>query len=147
MRKEPKRLKRGKEFHKQVQNIWLQEAQGDILPERAITKLNGRKGRIDIFVDDDGNGEVAVAEIKDSDWGAMKPKAVRRNLNRYAKQLFDYIEPLVDEGFNVSLGIIFRKQPKDPIRMQLVEDLFDERHIPVAWEDESIEERKERSSN
>lgn len=147
MNKEPERLKRGKEFHKQVQNIWLKEAEGDINPEKTITKLSGRKGRIDILVEDAGDNMVAVVEIKDSDWGAMKPKAVRRNVNRHAKQLFDYIDTQLEEGLDVSMGINFRKRPKDMERLQLVEDLFDEWGIPVVWEDESIEESKKRLSS
>ena len=142
--KEPERLYRGKKFHKKVQLIWDKEAEGKIRPEKTITKLSGRKGRIDIFVEDAGDNMVVVAEIKDSDWGAMKLKAVRRNVSRHAKQLFVYIDTQLEKGLDVSLGIIFRKRPKDPARMQLIEDLFDERGIPVVWEDESIEERKER---
>ena len=90
---------------------------------------------------------VAVAEIKDSDWDAMTLKAVRRNVNRHAKQLFDYIDTQLEKGLEVSLGIIFRKRPKDMERLQLVEDLFDEWGIPVVWEDESIEESKKRLSS
>lgn len=146
MNKEPKRLKRGKEFHKQVQDIWLKEAEGDINPEKTITKLSGRKGRIDIFVDDAGDNMVAVVEIKDSDWEIMTPKAVRRNVYRYSKQLFDYIDTQVEKGLDVSLGIIFRKQPKSKERLELVEALFDERGIPVVWEDETIEDSKKRLS-
>lgn len=143
MSEEPERLKKGREFHKQVQNTWRKEAEDKIIPEKTITKLSGRKGRIDIFVEDAGDNMVAVVEIKDSDWGAMKPEAVRRNVNRHAKQLFDYIDTQVEKGLDVSLGIVFQKQPKDPARMQLVEVLFDERGIPVVWEDETIQERKE----
>ena len=49
--KEPKVLRRGKEFHKEIQNDWLQSAEGKVKPEMEIIKPSGRKGRIDIFVE------------------------------------------------------------------------------------------------
>ena len=148
MSKEPERLKKGKEFHKQVQNTWPRGDEGDIIPEKTITKPSGRKGRIDVFVDNAGDGDlVAVVEIKDSDWDAMTPKTVRRNVGRHSNQIYDYIDSQLDEGKTVSPGIIFPKLPKDPARLKLVEELFDERGIPVVWEDETIEESKKRLSS
>ena len=63
-KREPGRLRRGKAFHKEMQDDWKRTAQGRIEPEKAITKPSGRKGRIDIFVHDVGDGLVAVAEVK-----------------------------------------------------------------------------------
>ena len=77
----------------------------------------------------------------------MTPKAARRNAKRYAKQLLDYVEPQVDTGKTVSLGIIFSKKPSSPERLRLVECLFEEIGIPVVWEDEAVEERRKRSNN
>ena len=48
-------------------------------------------------------------------------------------------------GKDVSPGIIFSRRPKDPNRMKLIEQLFDEEGIPVVWEDETIAELKARS--
>jgi hypothetical protein len=75
--KEPERLRRGKEFHKKIQNEWLETAEGIILPEKTITKLSRRRGRMDIFVDHDSNeNHVAIVEIKATDWDKMKEKNV-----------------------------------------------------------------------
>ena len=141
---EPKQLVRGKEFHKKLQNDWHKTASGEIKHEADIIKPSGRKGRIDIFVNADDN-EVAVVEIKASDWDSMTLKALRRNVYRQANQIWDYIESQLEQGKEVSPGVIFPKRPKDPDRMKLIEQMFDERGIPVVWEDESIEERKARS--
>ena len=144
MPNEPSKLHRGKAFHKKMQVDWLNTAEGKILIEKAITKPTGRKGRIDIFVDDDGDKLVAVAEVKASDWDKMTDSAVRRNVRRQIKQIWDYIESQLAKEKEVSPGIIFPKRPKDQERMRLIEEMFEEEGIPVVWQDETIEERKAR---
>ncbi len=143
-RNEPESLYRGKRVHKKIQKKWHEKANGDVKTEKSITKLSGRKGRIDIFVKSDGS-LVAVVEIKASDWDTMTPTAVHRNIRRQARQIWDYIESQLMLGKDVSPGVIFPKRPKDPNRMNLIEQLFDKKGISVVWENESIEERKARS--
>lgn len=143
--KEPASLRRGKKFEKDIKENWPEQKQKY---EKSITKPSGKKGRIDVFVDAAGADDedlVAVVEIKASDWDKMTGKAVKRNVNRQINQVWDYIESQLEEGKHVSPGIIFPERPRDPKRMKLIEELFDERGIPVVWEDESIEERKGRS--
>ena len=140
---EPERLRRGRAVHRKIQDEWEDTAEGDVWPEKPITKPSGRSGRIDVHVQAD-EGLVAVVEVKSSDWDAMTPKAVRRNAKRYARQLWDYIEAEIEDGFQVSPGIVFPTQPKTEGRLVEVERLFDEEGIPVVWEDETIEERRAR---
>lgn len=144
---EPARLQKGKKFHKEVQKDWKQNAEGiDVKPEKPITKPSGRQGRIDIHVETVVDNLAAVVEIKASDWDAMKDEvAVRRNVNRQARQIWEYIESQLEKGLDVSPGVIFPERPRDAARMKLIEELFDEQGIPVVWEDETIEERKTRS--
>ena len=142
---EPTQLHHGKKFHKKMQTKWLGTAEGQILIEKAITKPTGRKGRIDIFVDDDGDKLVAVAEVKNSDWDKRTDSAVRRNVRRQIKQIWDYIESQLAKEKEVSPGIIFPHRPKDKARMKQIEDMFEQEGIPVVWQDETIEERKARS--
>lgn len=141
---EPKHLRQGKKFHRELQDDWHKTATGKVKHEEEIIKPSGRKGRIDIFVNADAN-LVAVVEIKASDWDAMTLTALRRNVSRYANQIWDYIESQLARGKDVSTGVIFPKKPKNLNRIRLIEQLFDERGIPVVWKDESIEERKARS--
>ena len=141
---EPKCLHRGKEFHKKIQKEWLNSATGEVTPEKSITKPSRRKGRVDIFVRSDET-LVAIAEIKASDWDSMGSAAVRRNVKRQVRQIWDYIKSQLELGKEVSPGIIIPRRPKDPNRMKLIEQLFDEEGIPVVWEDETITERKARS--
>ena len=145
--KEPKRLKRGKAFHKQIQREWLETAGGEVKVEKGCVKPSGQWGRIDIFVNSDENNDklVACAEIKASDWDSMSEKSLYQNVRRQAKQIWDYIESQLALGKEVSPGIIFPQKPKNPNRLGLIEKLFDEEGIPVVWMDESTEERKKRA--
>lgn len=132
--KEPKRLRRGKDFHKKIQNEWLETAEGVILPEKTIRRLTKRRGRIDIFVDDDSDdNHVAVVEIKASDWDKMKPKAIRRNAMRQVRQIWSYVDAQLElEGKEVSPGIIFPTRPSDPERLKTIETIFNDSGIQVA---------------
>lgn len=147
MTKQPLQLRRGKALHKKMQADWIKTAKGKILIEKAIIKPTGRKGRIDIFVDDDGSRSVAVAEVKATDWDKMTDSAVRRNIKRQVKQIWDYIESQLAEKKQISTGIIFPKRPKNKARMKLIEESFEAEGIPVVWQDETIEERKARTNN
>ena len=154
--KQPKQLLRGNQFHKRIQENWKRTAQGEIKSERTVLKQNGRRGRVDVFVnDDDPDGVNAIVEIKASDWDKMTDTAVRRNVRRQIKQVWDYLESQIvkgeyastGEGKSVSPGIIFPKRPKDKNRMKLIEELFWAEDIPVVWDDESIEECKKRNNH
>jgi len=142
-RKEPERLVKGKAFHKDIQAQWLREAEGTISVERSTSKPNGRRGRIDIHASDDEGDMVAVCEVKASDWDRMTPQAVRRNVQRQIRQIWSYVETELKER-TVCPGVIFPKRPKTPGRLEQIEALFNEERIQVVWEDESIEERRER---
>ena len=78
-------------------------------------------------------------------WDSMSSAAVRRNVKRQVRQIWNYIKSQLELGKEVSPGIIFSRRPKDPNCMKLIEQLFDEEGIPVVWEDETIAERKARS--
>lgn len=144
--REPERLRRGKRFHRQVQEDWARTAEGTVTREHQVLRTSGRRGRIDVYVD--AEGDVAVVEIKASDWDAMTERNVRRNVRRQIRQIWSYIETQLEEldkGRYISPGVIFRKRPTSPVRLQLIEEMFLEEGIAVAWEDETIEERRTRA--
>ena len=141
---EPRQLFKGKGFHKKIQKVWHKNAEGDVKTEKWMIKPSERKGRMDVFVKSD-DALVAIAEIKCSDWDAMTPIAVRKNVMRQVNQVWDYIESQLNLGKDVSPGVIFPNRPKNPNRINLIEDLFNGRGIQVVWEDESIQEGKARS--
>lgn len=154
MNREPSQLHRGKAFHRLIQQEWEREAEGDVKSERHIRKPNGRKGRVDVFVnDDDPESSIAIVEVKATDWDKIKKKNLRRNIRRQIRQIWSYIESQIlngqyvkdGEGKDVCPGIIFPRRPKDRERMKQIEEMFEEEGIPVVWHDETIEERKMRS--
>ena len=153
MLSEPAQLRRGKAFHKLIQAEWQREAEGDIHAERHVIRVGGKKGRVDVFVDDDDpKGVVAIAEIKATDWDRIKEKNIRRNVRRQIRQIWSYIESQIrdgqyvkgGEGKDVCPGIIFPKRPKDKQRTELVEKMFLDEGIPVVWHDETVAERSTR---
>jgi hypothetical protein len=142
--KEPKQLRKGKDFHKKIQKEWRKNPKRGVDIEKPMTKPSGRKGRMDVFVKSD-ESLVAIAEIKFSDWYGMTPTAVRKNVMRQVNQVWDYIESQLELGKDVSPFVIFPKRPKNPDLMNIIEELFDEKGIQVVWQNESVEERKARS--
>ena len=144
MKREPRLLRKGKRFHRTVQQDWLRTTQGRVHVEAGIRKVSGRRGRIDVFVDGD-DALVAIAEIKASTWDRMTTASLRRNVLRQARQVWDYIESQLDQGREVSPGIIFPRRPRSMRRLRLIEDLFEQRAIAVVWQDETLAQRRARA--
>ncbi len=143
-RTEPARLRRGKVFHRLVQEEWgaVRRTRDIAFREFSIIKPDGRRGRIDILIDE-GEDWVAVVEIKASDWDAMKGENLRRNARRQIRQIWNYIESQLKpnddgsiDGRQVSPGIIFPKAPRKLGRRDAIEALFDEDGIQVVWHNE-----------
>jgi hypothetical protein len=144
---EPERLRRGKEFHRLVQEEWVATAQGDPRPERYVKRLTGRRGRVDILVQEAGDDMVAVVEIKATDWDRMTDRNVVRNVRRQIRQVWSYVEGQLEiYKQQVCPGIIFPRLPKDPERTRLIEGMFLEEGIVAVWHDESIEDMQKRTA-
>lgn len=153
--RKPERLRRGKAFHKKIQKDWEKTAEGHVSVEETVSKSagrdsgKGRMGRIDLHVDD--SDVAAVVEIKHSDWDRMTMAALRRNVRRQIRQIWQYIESQLHptdptiRPKDVSPGVVFPKRPRSKQRMRLIEMMFEEEGIPVVWDDESVVERKERT--
>ena len=110
------------------------EAQGGTpRPERAIRRLNGRRGRVDLLIEDMGD-MVSVIEIKASDWNRMAEWNVKRNVRRQIRQLWSYIDAELEiYGMQVFPGIIFPALPSDRSRLALIESMFNNEGIQVVW--------------
>ena len=137
-------MKEGKIFHKKIQAEWESEAEGEIESEKGITKKSESKGRIDVFAD--GGETKALVEMKNTDWDRMTDQAVRRNVRRQIKQVWDYIDSQPNEADGVCPGVIFPKRPNDPKRLKWIEDTFLQDGIAVVWHDESIQECRDRNA-
>jgi hypothetical protein len=144
-RPEPEKLRRGKAFHRAVQDDWTHTAQGEVDIEKAVKKPSGRRGRIDILAGANTTGSVGVGEVKATDWNRMTESSLRRNVTRQARQIWDYIESQLAQEKEVSPGVIFPTRPESIERLNLIEALFEEHGIAVVWYDESLEERRSRA--
>jgi hypothetical protein len=101
---------------------------------------------MDVFVDTE-SGLVAIAEAKASSWDRMPGRAVRRNVSRQARQIWDYIASQLAEGNDVSPGVVFPRRPRTTHRLELIEALFEAHGISVVWQDESSEQRRARAED
>ena len=128
--REPERLSQGKRFHKQMAAEWG-DAEGVVTPERRAAT-----GRIDIHIDTGGTID-AVVELKNTDWDRMAPHRLRPNARRYIRQVWRYMEAIMEEGNDVQPSIIFARMPSDPERKLLVERWFSDECVTVVWLDES----------
>ena len=149
---EPVNLKKGKVFHKLIQKEWEETAEGIPMSEKTIKKQSGRRGRVDILVDDDDpDGTAAIVEIKATDWDAIAEKNVRRNVRRQIKQIWDYIESqiyqgeYVTDGLNKSIspGIIFPSKPKDEERLKFIEEILEHLGLWTDKQSRAPPEKKE----
>ena len=118
--KEPVQLRRGKAFHKKVQTEWINDAEGDVTIERGITKPNGKKGRVDVLVNQN-QPMVAIAEIKSTDWEALTDVALPQTIRRHVRQIWHYIDSQLSEGKDVCPGVILQKRPLKNERLKLIE--------------------------
>ena len=140
MSKEPRQLRRGKVFQREVQDDWSETAAGRINIECTIPLLpvaDGRKklrrGRMDIFVDEMGE-MVAVVEIKATNWDSIIPRNVTKNLGSHRRQIYNYIEKYLDgEGKTVCPDLIYPKAPKKPGLKERIEEYLNDYGIAVAW--------------
>ena len=139
---EPEILRRGKRFHKLVQQEWLDETKdGKPRPEFTIPQdIAGiaRRSRLDILVDELGDF-VSIVEIKSTDWDTIKPKNRIKLLGSHRRQLWRYIDPYVDSGINVSPGMIYPAPPRTEGLRDIIEDYLNDWAIQVVWFHESLE--------
>lgn len=141
MSREPKPFRRGKLFEREVQADWEATAQGAVHTECTIPLLqkeckNGRqpRGRMDIFIDDIGDNQVAIVEIKSTNWDRIKPQNVTKNLGSHRRQIYKYIEEYLDgKGITVCPGLIYPEEPKSPGLKERIEEYLNSYGIMVAW--------------
>ena len=78
----------------------------------------------------------AVVEVKSSDWDRMADRAVRRNVRRQVKQIWDYVESELASDREPCPGVIFSKKLADSEQAAYVETEFNDYGIQVVWDGE-----------
>ena len=135
---EPIRLKRGKAFHKLVQQIFRNQSEGRVQPEAGVidfTKKTQKRNRLDILITNLGN-EVAIIELKNTDWNKIPEGRVTQNLYKHQRQILGYIESYLrlNPAVDVSYGIVYPCPPKRKWLQIRIEEIMAERYgIPVYW--------------
>lgn len=151
--REPIQLRRGKAFHKRVQDDWSGTVEDRTVrpeygiqfdppdEELAIDPLTGkrariRRGRIDIFIDEISDF-VSVVEIKGTDWDRIKPANRRKLLGAHRRQVLKYVDKYLDQGqVNVCAGIIYPRAPRTPGLKDEVETYLNDHALQVVWYDD-----------
>jgi len=141
---EPEILRRGKAFHKRVQEDWEKSAKGgQINLEHTISLSLLRKktkrpksGRLDIFVDEMGDF-ISIVEIKSTDWDKVKEKNRMKLLGAHRRQVWKYIEEYLDViKIDVCPGIIYPSAPETPGLREMVETYLNDYGLQVVWYDD-----------
>lgn len=139
--KEPEQLKRGKVFQEIVQtdyskgrtdkSVGIEEG----VKFEGLPKIKQKRGRMDIFIRDSGDGYVMIIEIKATNWDKIKPKNIKRNLYRHSKQLYNYIDKFLEiDDKTVGLAVIYPEPPKTKGLREFIENCAMEQYcFPVYW--------------
>ena len=129
-----KRVRRGRKFEERERSYWKGGVNDDAEFE-AATKWKGKRGRVDIRLRMEEDGQIVIVEIKATDWDRMKNHRIRPNALRHANQIWRYIEAHLDPS-DVVPAIVYPSPPKIPGRKEQVETLLEERGIQVVWREE-----------
>ena len=141
---EPEILRRGKAFHKRVQEDWKETAKGGkiniehSIPLSILRKKTNRarSGRLDIFVDEMGDF-ISVVEIKSTDWDKVKVRNRKKLLGSHRRQVWKYIEEYLDViKVDVCPGIIYPTAPDTPGLKEMVEEYLNDYGLQVVWYDD-----------
>ena len=141
---EPDILRRGKAFHKRVQDNWKRTAEGGNLTKEHTIELSQvsatprlkRRGRLDLFVDELGD-YVSVVEIKSTDWDKVKENNRKKLLGSHRRQVWKYIEEYLDvEKIDVCPGIIYPNSPTSPGLKEMIENYLNDYGLQVVWYDD-----------
>jgi hypothetical protein len=129
-----RRVRRGRKFEKWERTHW-KGGINDLAEFEAPTQWEGKRGRVDIRLIDDQEGHTIVAEIKATDWNAMKPHRIRPNVLRHARQIWRYIGAEL-ENQSVIPALIYSRPPKSIGRKDQIEAVLNEHLIQVVWRED-----------
>jgi hypothetical protein len=128
-------VRRGRRFETEERAGWSHVPKA-FLRHEAKTSWAGRRGRIDLKIDDN-DGSVTIVEIKSTRWDTLRSDRIRSTALRHARQVWRYINDHIDHRQkDVFAGIVYEHKPVDADVRHLVEQLLNDRFIQVAWRKE-----------
>lgn len=129
-----KRIGRGRKFEEWERSHWNDKLNSAAEFE-ASTDWQGKRGRVDIRLSLDEDGQTVIVEIKATDWDKIKENRVRANALRHANQIWRYIEAHLNPS-DVVPAIVYPSPPKMLGRKGQLEEILNERGIQVVWREE-----------
>lgn len=125
---------RGRRFEREELDRW-ERAWHAVQTQRSVTLPTGRRGRIDIALDED-DGSVSVIETKATDWDAMEDHRIRPNVRRHLRQLMGYVWFFWEHGIDTHPALIYPTAPRIATRRALIEQLLEKACVQIAWRSE-----------
>lgn len=132
---EPDILRRGREFHRCVQEEWSGEIEGaHVYPEQRVSLVRcarKRSGRIDLFVDK-LDYFVSVIEIKGTDWDRVRYP--RKLMQAHCRQILAYIDKYLDDDhLNVCAAVVYPRSPVTAGLKAELEEFMNNNALQIAW--------------
>lgn len=128
------RVQRGRKFEEWERAQWNSELNSAAEFE-APTSWKGKRGRVDIKLRLEEDGNIVIVEIKATDWDKIMEKRVRPTALRHAHQIWRYIDAHLTP-LDVTPAIVYPSPPQTPGRRELLEKILNERGIQVVWREE-----------
>lgn len=127
-------VKRGRKFEAWERKHWNNELNSTAEFE-APTQWQGKRGRVDIRLRLEDNGEIVIVEIKATKWDNIKESNVRSTALRHSRQIWRYIEDHLSP-LDVTPAIVYPSPPTSSERQEQIEEILNERFIQVVWREE-----------
>ena len=129
-----KRVGRGRKFEKWERSQWTGDVNSAAEFE-ASTQWQGKRGRVDIRLKLEEDGQTVIVEIKATDWDRLMEHRIRPTALRHARQIWRYIEDHLDP-LDVTPAIVYPSPPTVSGRKEQIEEILNERGIQVVWREE-----------
>ena len=131
-----KRVNRGREFEAWERSQWTGDVNSAADGE-FHTEYKNKRGRMDLRLRLEEDGNVVIVEIKATIWDNLKEHRIRPTALRHSRQLWRYIEAeLIPEDIDVIPAIVYPSPPITPGRKEQIEEILNERLIQVVWREE-----------
>ena len=121
-----KRVWRGRKFEEWERSQWNDRINSAAKFE-APTQWEGKRGRVDIRLSLEEDGQVVIVEIKATDWDKVKEHRVKPNAMRHTHQIWRYIGAHLTPLLDVTPAIVYPSPPTTPGRKEQIEEILNER--------------------
>ncbi len=129
-----KNVSRGRKFEEWERSHW-NSGVNTAAEFEASTLWEGKRGRVDIRLKLEEDGQTVLVEIKATNWDRLKEHRVRPTALRHARQIWRYIEDHLSP-LDVTPAIVYPSPPTKPGCKEEIEEILNDRLIQVVWREE-----------